>query len=283
MDEREAAFLSLSECADLFDALFPHGFGGADVFAEIAPEGWDHSPLRRIAHPTKEQMLIEARQLHESLLRLRRPDDPRPPPPAPTLDDLDDGEPDGDAGDPVREVRELTALCLWDLFSDNHDVMAPDGRVADIGSFRGAAGFLAERLNQEIGEPMDVPGDGAFDYIDFYMGTNWIRGRADLAPVYRMIFRRLHANGCDWVYHAPVLRLFRFSPSHEPGKDVPNYDPSRAFGEEQASRDLNASLDEANRNTIERLRRGPPPTMVAAYNDVYGCFPKGWPPESDVT
>ena len=41
------------------------------------------------------------------------------------------------------EATELVGLCLWDILSDNHDVIEPDGRLADIGSFRGA-GWLPE-------------------------------------------------------------------------------------------------------------------------------------------
>ena len=43
-----------------------------------------------------------------------------------------------------EEVTELVARCLWDIFSDNHEVIAPDGRIVDIGSFRGASAFLDE-------------------------------------------------------------------------------------------------------------------------------------------
>lgn len=34
---------------------------------------------------------------------------------------------------------KLLGLCLWDVFSDNHDVIAADGRVVHLGSFRGSA------------------------------------------------------------------------------------------------------------------------------------------------
>jgi hypothetical protein len=37
-------------------------------------------------------------------------------------------------------------LCLWDTFSDNHEVIAADGRLADIGSFRGPGAFIDEHL-----------------------------------------------------------------------------------------------------------------------------------------
>ena len=94
---------------------------------------------------------------------------------------------------PVRsqeEVTELVGLCLWDVFSDNHDVIIADGRVADIGSFRAAGAFLDEHLTR--GQDRWREGD----YLRFYLGTIWISRRADLTPVYAMIFRRLRSVGC---------------------------------------------------------------------------------------
>jgi hypothetical protein len=43
-----------------------------------------------------------------------------------------------------EEVPEIVGECLWDVFSDKHDVVAAYGRTVDIGSFRGA--FLDEYL-----------------------------------------------------------------------------------------------------------------------------------------
>jgi len=63
------------------------------------------------------------------------------------------------------------------VFSDNHDVVNADGRVADIGWFRGAGAFLDEHLmgNRE--------GWREGDHLRFYLGTISIKARADLAPV----------------------------------------------------------------------------------------------------
>ena len=68
----------------------------------------------------------------------------------------------------------------WDIFSDNHEVVAADGRLVDIGSFRSASAFLDDYLNAESGKAMLWEGD----YMRFYMGTIWIRGRSDLRSVY---------------------------------------------------------------------------------------------------
>jgi hypothetical protein len=57
--------------ARVFRPAFPHGFGDADVLAEIAPEGWDQSPLLACFHPSVEQRHEEAGQLHRNIEALR--------------------------------------------------------------------------------------------------------------------------------------------------------------------------------------------------------------------
>src|SRR5207237_8126227 len=47
-------------------------------------------------------------------------------------------------------------------------------------------------------------------YIHFYMGSFWVSERADLSPVYEMIFRRLKARWLDWRYRLPRLHLIEF-------------------------------------------------------------------------
>jgi hypothetical protein len=56
MDERQEKRLSDRKLYALFDRLFPHGFAGADVLAEVAPEGWERSPLLACFHPSVEQL-----------------------------------------------------------------------------------------------------------------------------------------------------------------------------------------------------------------------------------
>ena len=270
------------ELAAEFEQLFPHGFAGPDVLNELAPAGWATSPLVAVCHPTVEQVYDEALRIHRNLGSLRRPDDARPLPPEPTLDEVARDYQERPV-EPEREIRELVGQCLWDVFSDNHEVIAADGRRLDLGSFRASGGFLAEVLNRQIGaEP--------YGYLDFYMGTVWVAGRADLTPVYTMIFRRLRDRGLDWVYHFPRLCVVDMRPlleSLEPKArpEWEHYDPSEALAkaEEDHARDrqsseLRDSLDEAYREAVDAAQDQPPPATVRAYAAVYGHWPKGWPP-----
>ena len=79
-----------------------------------------------------------------------------------------------------------------------------------------------------------------FDRL-FPMGTIWRPRDVDLVSVYRMIFRRLQREGCDWHYRSNHLKT------------------------DDPSQDVSAS------------RRRPLPATVEAYHIVYGHYAQGWP------
>lgn len=130
MDDRPDKRLTGRELDALFDRLFPHGFAGADVLAEIVPEGWERSPLLACFQPSVEQLFEERvailRNLEERrrLARRRKGSAALEPRPEPTLDDVR-REYEPSPVNQEEEVTELVGLCLWDIFSDNHDVIAP--------------------------------------------------------------------------------------------------------------------------------------------------------------
>jgi hypothetical protein len=268
-----------------FDRLFPQGFAGPDLLQELAPDGWDNSPLLAVFHPSLAQTYKETLRLHRNMCQLRGPNDQRPMPLEPTLDEI--------ARDfrerPIeveQEVRELVGQCLWDVFSDSHEVVAPDGRVLDLGSFRASGGFLAEILNRQSGADQ-------YDYLDFYMGSIWVAQRADLTPVYRMIFGRLRSRQLDWIYHFPRLYAVDLRPLQEAldQKDEPDWlndSPSEALAKEEERKEhdrelaeLRESLDQGYHQAIEEALEAPPPATVRAYEAVYGQFPRGWPPSAE--
>lgn len=287
MDEWQKERLTDAELHVLFDRLFPQGFAGADVLAETAPDGWEHSTLLACFHPPVERVFQERLQFHRNLEELRAMRRKREgagagadaPSPEPIL---------GEVGSeyqakPVRQEEELTELvgqCLWDVFSDNHEVVAADGRVADIGSFRGAGAFLDECLTGD----RDTWREG--DYLRFYLGTIWIAGRADLTPVYAMIFRRLKTLGADWIYHFPELGLVDLTPLHaDPELPSTSYSVSEAAMAELKAQQRRAEvqrfrgdLSDMNARAREEAMDRPPPATVRAYRQVYGRDPRGWPP-----
>ena len=298
--------LTDAECEAFLDRLLPQGLAGADVVEEIAPEGWEQSPLLACFHPSPERVFEERLQIHRNLARLARPrregepDNPAPVPrPEPTFEEVRTAWKET-AVNAADEVTDLIGMCLWDVFSDNHEVITAEGRVADLGSFRGAAGFIAEYVS-------GLRVEGSFDtstqpsprsrrrgssilrdYMDYYMGTIWIGQRADLAPVYRMIFRRLKALDADWEYHFPELAVVDLSPLRqqlEPSKPE-DYSPSEAFAAEEAERErqtelaeMQATLAEGNEQARQEAMDRPAPPVVRAYEDVFGREPRGWPPD----
>jgi hypothetical protein len=179
-----------AECFAVLERLFPHGVAGPDVQAALAPAGWEHSPLLAVRHPSLPQLYEETVRIHRNIESLWRKQAPRP---EPTLEEFARSYRTSPI-EPEREIRELVGMSLWDVFSDNHEVIDGAGRVVDLGSFRGTGGFIADFVNHELNSRR-------YDYIDFYLGTIWVSQRADLTAVYDMVFRRLKALGLDWHYH----------------------------------------------------------------------------------
>jgi hypothetical protein len=286
MIERQSERLTDAELHAFFDRLFPHGFAGTDVLADIAPDGWEHSPVLACFHPSVEQRYQEAVQFHRNLealkeARRRREDSTHAidaPAPEPTLEDVR-REHHATPVDRREEVIELVGLCLWDVFSDNHDVIAADGRAIDIGSFRGAGAFLDEHLTRDQNSWREG------DYLRFYMGTIWISRRADLTPVYELIFRRLRFAGAEWVYHFPQLYLTELARSQDDDGPAATYSVSgSAVAELNAQKRrvemarIRAEIEEMNVRARDETMDRRPPATVRAYRHVYGRDPRGWPP-----
>lgn len=274
--------------------LMPQGFAGPDVLAELAPEGWERSGLVRAYHPSVEQAHAEAVAMHENLERLRglgrkRRDKPaeeedaplkRPP----TLEEVR-AEYKETPVRPEEECRDIVGCVLWEIFSDNHSVIADDGREVDLGSFRGTSSTLDafdRGAAADSGDWMDVWDRG--DHMRFYCGLAFIAGRTDYRLVYEMVFRRLCALGADWIYRFPRLGVVRFKKPEE-ADDPIDYSPSEAFAKEFKEREkeaefarMEAELDQAYEESARAAAKEEPPPIVQAYRNVYGRLPSGWPP-----
>lgn len=282
MEER----LTQEQCLELFQRLFPNGLDDPYLVQRLAPEGWERSPLMLIYHPTAEQRYEETLRLCENLRRLRRSpaseEEPRI-----TLDVIRREMP-VEASNPREECADLMGCCLWDIFSDNHEVRAAKALV-DLGTFRAAAGFIADVRHRSSNSEAGFAARS--DYLDFYMGTSMVRHRADLTPVYELIFRRMRQLGLDWRYVHPRLMAIDLRPLQEASKseqasEAARYNPTENFWRERkdaacdaALAELRRNLDDAYRESVEEARNALPPVTVQAYQRVYQQFPSGWPPQ----
>jgi len=213
-----------------------------------------------------------------------------PPEPLPTLADFVD-DPDGTVA-PDEEISRLVGLCLWDVFSDGHDVLDEGGREISLGSFRASAGFLADRLNEQVktgqvqgpaidaatraAEVQKVMGaampevnndllfqflkehqTGPFDYMDFYL--------VDMRPLKeRLDAQKAEESGePDWAGYCPE-------------KELVNEEADREKDRELAR--MRESLDEGYRESVAAALNGPPPLTVQSYREIFGEWPTGWPP-----
>lgn len=98
------------------------------------------------------------------------------------------------------------------------------------------------------------------------MGTVWVSERADLTPVYEMIFGRLKARLLDWRYRLPQLKLIEFASDEVCG-----------HGSNELE-EMKKELKQAHRLAMEALKLEPVPAIVLAYQNVYGISPHGWLP-----
>lgn len=284
----ETQRLSEDECIALFRSLFPGGLRDPALVLELAPEGWERSPWVKIAHPDPETALEEQLRLKRNLDRLTRSSKSDPDPePEPTLDDIlaDWKE---QPIEPEEECGRLLGYALWDIFSDNHEVIYRDGRIVDIGSFRGAAGFISDFLEFTYRSHIATPDErieGALrsDYMDFYMGSAFIGHRADLTAIYEYIFRLLKRRRCDWRYSFPRIYLLRFDQQEKEDPADQPYSPSESFAKEAERREaeerdqeMQRQLDESASQTREELLANPPKTVLA-YREVYHKDPLRWP------
>lgn len=246
-------------------------FEPAALLSAWAPDGWERSPLFRLFHPTAEQMAKESAAIRDNLQQTfgvparEMDDDPVIGPMRPV--------------EPGLEVIELLGMTLWDGFSDNNTVRDQSGRAFALGSFRSSAEFMADAINARYSKAA-----AGFGYMDFYMGTTVIGRRADLTPVYTWIFKHLREAGCDWAYAFPQIHLVHVDPVLPTGEMI-GTDPGEVIRAELAAVKeaeerwvFEQRLREAHNEAVLEARAGPPPAVVAAYAEVYGALPEGWPP-----
>ena len=293
--------LTDTQALEFLEKLFPNGLADPALLATTCPDGWENSPLRLAFHPGDEQRYAEhvsflknlsrlrlgkrsamgARRTWRNKLNINHSSNFSPPEPIPTFDEFLKKYPTtGEKPNPIEEWVELLGLCLWDILSDNHNLILPDDSEINFGSFRTAGALIDDFASG------DLPSTGRMDsygYMRFYMGTAMISGRTDLRPVYKLIFTRLKSINCRWRHSFPELHLIDFSHLKETKPE--DYNPSQALAEETEQKKKQAELRRMRQRIAKDTATAKsaamdqaPPATVQAYQTIYQTDPLGWPP-----
>ena len=231
-------------------------------------EGWMKSNCVQFFHPTAEQQFEEHKLVSENLQRISKVKAEQ------KLLDVVDFQQDLRNVDEEKEPLHLLGLCLWDVFSNNHSVHDCNDVAYDLGSFRGSAATIAELINGR-GEQNE---EFNFDYLDYYMGTVWIKSRGDLQPFYEFIFTVLKEEQLEWEYSFPRMNIIHFS--KEENTNPEEYSPEKAMEQELENKKVAAFQEELNRiyeEEFEEAKYRKPTPIIVAYQRVYGKLPDGHP------
>lgn len=264
-----------SRAKEILEFLFEDA---SRLYKEIAPNGWINSEYVHFLHPTTKQQVEENKLITKNINRLLRKGDQK------EEDNSDEGKFVQGELINIPELEEflyVLGLAVYDIFSNNHEVVGRDGKPYDLGSSRGSGRFIADFFNNQF-ENLTK----RYDYLDFYMGTIWIDLRADLFPFYQFVFSKLKEFNCYWNYSFP--RLYLIDPKKGFGSteedDSIDYNPEQAMireieliEEQKEMKKLEENLDKSYLEEYEEAKYKPLESIVKAYKNIYGILPNGHP------
>jgi len=264
------------DCIHLLQYIFN---GALSFYQKIAPDGLKNTEYILFLHPSAEQQYEEYIRIRSNLNRLikkAKKEEKKIEVSDFKQDDLAD----------ILEYEDflyILGLSLWDVFSNNHEVLGEDNQIYDLGSFRGSARFIADFLNDHFPEKLTTK----YDYLDFYMGTYAIEERGDLTPFYEYIFQKLKEYHCDWKYSFPQTYLIEPKEKFDNLNFISppeNYNPAQAThhqlgltDEDNQIKKLKIKLESIFNEAYEEAKYQPLSPIVQAYRNVYGCLPEGHP------
>ncbi len=262
------------ECIDILKYIFKNAL---QFYNKIAPNGLINSEYILFLHPTPDQQYEEYIRINDNLNRLTK--NPKKEQKKVDISDFKQDE--------LTEISEyneflyILGLSTYDIFSNNHEVFAKDNKIYDFGSLRGSGRFIADFFNKHYPD-----NSGKYDYIDFYMGTIWIRERGNLTPFYEYIFQKLRDWKCDWKYSFP--RMFLVDPKKifddSSNTKIEEYKPEKAIQEQlelsdkdKQTQKFQDELDKIYNEEYDEAKYKPLSQIVQAYKNIYGLLPKGHP------
>lgn len=131
-----------SECIEILKHIF---IDPKNLYNKLAPNGWVKSEYINLLHPTPEQQHEESRRMTENINRLLKKtkgkEEKTPDKSTFKQDDLND----------IPELEEfiyVLGLTVYDIFSNNHEVIGSDNKIYNLGSMRGSGRFIADFINE---------------------------------------------------------------------------------------------------------------------------------------
>ncbi len=263
------------ECTEILKYIFNDALS---LYHKLAPEGWVNSDYIQFLHPTPKQQFDENKLMMDNINGLLKKKN---------LKEDDTLELSSFKQDELVGINEfdeflyVLGLAVYDIFSNNHDVIGVDNKIYELGSMRGSGNFIAGFLCQNYNYP-----PGKYQYMDFYMGTIWICSRADLTPFYEFVFQKLKELHCDWHYFFP--RLFLIDPKkvldsmecHDRSTYQPELSVINKLGlteNDQKAKEFQKDLDKTYEDEYEDAKYKPLNKLVKAYKNFFGKLPKGHP------
>ena len=243
-----------------------------NLLTSMAPKGWSQSEYANFLHPTAKQQYEESIKFTERLNQLTQEKS--------EIEPIDKYKQDDLTNIPeTEEFQYVLGLSVYDIFSNNHEVYNLEDNVTyDLGSFRGSGRVIADFINNKYSNKK-------YEYLDFYMGTIWIKDRANLLPFYEFIFEILKIEKCDWNYSFP--RLFLLDLSNKKSSDEENpelYSPEKSINneleminKEKEIHKFQKKLDSSFEKEHEDAKYKPLVLIVQAYKNVYRKIPNGHP------
>ena len=264
-----------TECTEMLKYIFNDALS---LYKKLAPNGWINSEYIHFLHPTPKQKIDENKLMTDNINRFLKKEKEKED----DHSEISSYQQDELIGiDEFEEFLYVFGLAVYDIFSNNNEVIGFDNKTYDFGSLRGSGHFIADFLNGNNNYP-----SRNYGYLDFYMGTIWIRSRADLTPFYEFVFLKLKEFRCDWHYFFPRLFLIDTKKVFDSSEtqDYSNYQPESAVikelglsEEDQETKKLQEELDKTYEEEYEEAKYKPLNKIVKAYKNVYGVLPNGHP------
>jgi hypothetical protein len=262
------------ECIAILRFIFEDA---EQFYYKMTPNGFKKSDLVLFLHPTSEQQYEEHVRMRDNINRLTKKskqEDEKI-----NISDFKQDDLTDISG--YNEFLYILGLSIYDIFSNNHEVIGYDNKIYDFGSFRGSGQFIADFFNDNFPENSEK-----YDYMDFYMGTIWIKERGNLTSFYEYIFQKLKDLSCDWKYSFPRMHLIDLNKSFETAGDVKleDYKPETALQNQleltesdKQTKKFQEELDKIYTEEYEEAKYKPLSQVVQAYKNIFGQLPNGHP------